>query len=104
MFLTECVTAPPGKRGARGHFEGSRLELLESHCDEYSSLRGKSLQEFWNSLFTKWWAQYPWRLADNQEPPSDDAERMKGLVYVGHDVALKAEVEAKLHRVSPIEL
>ena len=42
--------------------------------------------------------------ACNHQFPGALAPSVKGLAYVGRDVVLKAEVEAKLRRVSPIEL
>jgi hypothetical protein len=88
------------KRGAKGYFSGSRLDLLDQYRDEYISLRGKSRAKFWHKLFDDWWKAYPWRLADDEEPPADDPEKMAELSYVGDDSKQKGEVEQKLREVS----
>ena len=92
-------TANPEKRGAKGHFSGSRLDFLNGYCDQYNSLRGKNRARFWLNFFDEWWKTYPWRLADNEEPPNDDA-KMQALSEVGTEKALKKDVETKLKVVS----
>ena len=74
--------------------------FLESHCDEYASLRGRSRREFWHKLFEVWWQRYPWRLPDKEEPPANDPEKMVELSYIGADADEKAAVEARVREVS----
>lgn len=100
MNSTHRVIAQPLKRGAKTYFTGLRLALLERHCDEYNSLRGKSCHQFWHKLFEEWWRRYPWRLPDQEEPPTDDPQKMIELAHVGLDKEEKSEVEKKLHTVS----
>ena len=65
-------------------------------------MRHRSHAKFWYRLFEDWWKTYPWRLADDKEPPSDDVEKMEALAQVGNDSKLKSEVETKLQEVSPL--
>ena len=92
--------ANPQKRGVKDHFGGSRFDFLDRRCDEYNSLRGKSRAKFWHNLFEEWWRTYPWRLADNEEPPTGDTEKMEALSRVDNDAALKSSVEQKLQDMS----
>ena len=99
------ATAQPQKRGVKGYFTGSRLEFLTSYCDEYISLRGQSRHQFWFNLFNEWWMRYPWRLLDNEEPPTNDPKMMEALAYVGEeDEEAKRSVEEKLREVSMPEV
>ena len=91
--------AQPQKHGAKGYFTGSRLEFLSQYCDEYISLRGKKRAQFWDKLFERWWQTYPWRLADDEEPPTGDPEKMRVLSQVDGDYDLKGSVEKKLRDV-----
>ena len=70
------------------------------YCDEYVSLHGKSHHQFWFKFFNEWWAKYPWRLPDNEEPPTDNLKKMEELAHIGGDEGLKSIVEEKLHEVS----
>ena len=97
---THYIEADPQKRGPKSHFVGSRLKFLEGHLDEYASLRHQNRRQFWLKFYSSWWEKYPWRLVDDKEPPTDDAEKMKELSHVGDDSLLKAEVEEKLRDVS----
>ena len=94
--------ANPQKRGVKGYFTGSRLELLNSYRDEYISLRGKSRAKFWHRFYEHWWSTYPWRLDDHEEPPANDPEKMAELSEVGVDQELKGAVEKNLRDVSPL--
>jgi hypothetical protein len=94
-------TAQPKKRGSKGYFVGSRLEFLNRYRDEYISLRRKNRSKFWLKFFDDWWKTYPWRLADDEEPPTGDTEKMETLSQVGgnHDHDLKSSVEKRLREV-----
>lgn len=92
--------AKPQKRGVKSYFAGSRFEFLEARRDGYNSLRGKSRAKFWHELFEEWWQTYPWRLADNEEPPIGDTKKMEALSQVGDDAKLKSTVEERLEGVS----
>ena len=103
MDSTHQVTAQPKKRGAKSYFKGSRFAFLEGYCDEYNSLRGKSRHQFWHGLFEEWWKRYPWRLADHEEPPADNPEKMEELAAPGVDKEerdTKSKVENNLRTVS----
>lgn len=93
----------PQKRGAKGHFAGSRHKFLTGYLNEYIALRGKSRIQFWHKLYNAWWEKYPWRLPDSEEPPTDNPERMKELARVetDADAERKSEVENALRDVSP---
>ena len=65
---------------------------MNSHFDEYVSLRGKSRHQFWHTVFNGWWDRYPWRLPDDKEPPADDPEKMKELAYVGGEKDKQAKM------------
>lgn len=101
---THRIAAQPQKRGVKGYYTGSRLVFLEGYRDEYTLLRGKNRHQFWHEFYNAWWKKYPWRLGDEQEPPTNDLEKMRSLSYVGgeKDVEEKAEVEAKAREVSSI--
>jgi len=99
---TYQALAQPQKRGAKTYFTGSRLTYLEQHSDEYISLRGKSRHKFWHEFFKGWWARYPWRLPDNEEPPTNDLEKMKELSRVAGDEDEKSRVEGKLRGVRSV--
>lgn len=101
---THQVKAQPQKRGAKGHYTGTRLTFLTSYCDEYIALRGKSRNDFWFRLFTEWWGRYPWRLPDDQEPPTGNSKKMEELGLVGADETLKGMVEEESRTVCFIQV
>ena len=81
----------------KGYFQGSQKEFLESYLPAYLACKKGSRHTFWHKLCSTWWLQYPWRLDDNQEPPTDDLEKMTRLASVTPgDEAKKALVERKL--------
>ena len=84
----------------KAYFTGSRLEFLNRYCDKYILLRGRNRAKFWHQFFKDWWQTYPWRLADDEEPPTGDSEKMKELSEVGDDEELKGTVEKRLRDVS----
>lgn len=88
----------------KGYFTGSRFDFLDKRRDEYNSLRGKSRAKFWHNLFEEWWKTYPWRLADDEEPPTGDTEKMEALSRAGNDTTMKSAVEQKLQDVSPLRI
>lgn len=104
QHLTYRIQAQPQKRGQKGYYTGSRLAFLTGYCDEYNALRGKDRHQFWHKLFSEWWARYPWRLEDHEEPPASNLEKMVELAFVGGelDVEKKAEVEQKVRDVGSI--
>ena len=86
-----------GKCGPRGRFLGSRLELLDSHIPEYTSLKKGTRHSFWHRLYNTWWQRYPWKLDDDKEPPKDDPDKMAQLASVAPgEESLKKEVEKRL--------
>ena len=57
-------------------------------------------QKFWHALYSEWWERYPWRLEDDQEPPTNNPEEMVSLALVGPgDDSKKALVEKTLSEV-----
>ena len=96
--LTENTSAK--RRGPKGYFQGSRKEFLEGYLPTYLTYKKGNRQKFWHELFNVWWQRYPWKLDDDQEPPTDNSERMTTLASVGPgDLAVKAAVEKKLTEV-----
>ena len=73
------------RRGPKGRFEGSRKELLESHVPAYLAAGRGNRRKFWHDLFSAWWKQYPWRLADDEEPPANNPKEMARLALAGPD-------------------
>lgn len=59
-----------------------------------------SRQGFWHKFWSAWWQRYPWKLDDNEEPPTNNPEKMARLASVapGEDV-FKKEVEQQLMEV-----
>jgi len=45
---------------------------------------------------------YPWCLADEEEPPTGDTEKMEALSDVGSEHDLKSNVEKRLQGVSTL--
>ena len=88
------------RRGPKGHFQGSRKEFLENHVTAYLAAGKGNCQNFWHDLFSAWWKQYPWRLADNEEPPMENPEEMAKLALAGpNDSAQKKLVVNALEGV-----
>ena len=104
LFLTNFTyncAENPGKRGVKPYFVGSRNQLLESHLDEYISLKFQNRQKFWFTVFSQWWEKYPWKLGDQDEPPLHDPAKMLDLASVKkEELGSKAEVEAAVVKVS----
>jgi len=93
------------RRGPKGYFQGSRKEFLESYVPAYLANKKGNRRTFWHGLFSAWWLRYPWGLDDDQEPPTDNSERMTRLASVGPgDQAKKAVVEKKLTAVRSCNL
>jgi hypothetical protein len=89
------------RRGPKGYFTGSRKVLLEGKLPAYLATKKGNRHGFWHELYSSWWERYPWKLADNQEPPTDSPDEMADLALVepGEECA-KALVEAKLKEAS----
>ena len=101
MNHTYNFTENPAKRGVKPYFVGSRNQLLESHLEEYISLRFQNRKKFWFTVFTEWWKKYPWKLGDQDEPPLHDPAKMADLASVGEgEHGRKSEVEAAVVKVS----
>ena len=97
-YLVGNASAP--RRGPKGYFDGSRIVFLESRLPAYRAARKGNRQTFWHKLFSAWWQQYPWRLADSREPPTNDLEKMAGLASAGpDDSAQKGVIERRLEEV-----
>ena len=73
------VEIAPKQRGPKGYFHGSRKEFLESQLPAYTADKKGSRQSFWHKFWTAWWEHYPWKLSDNEEPPTDPV-KLKELV------------------------
>jgi hypothetical protein len=87
------------QRGPKGYFLGSRKVFLESRLVVYMAAKKGARQDFWHEFWTAWWERYPWRLPDDQEPPTDPKE-MEKLASVEHgEDELKKEVEERLSQV-----
>ena len=83
--------------GPKGYFDGSRKIFIESQLPEYIAGKRGSRQGFWHRFYCTWWQRYPWKLGDDEEPPTNDPAKMTSLASVapGEDV-LKKAVERKL--------
>jgi len=91
---------PPKRRGPKGYFQGSRREFLESQLSVYSATRKGNRQNFWHNLYSAWWIRYPWRLDDDDEPPTGDPSSMARLAAVAPgDAEQKGKVEKRLSGV-----
>ena len=54
-------------------------------------------RSFWHKFWSAWWQRYPWSLDDDDEPPTDDPNKMARLASVGPgQQALKTEIENDL--------
>jgi hypothetical protein len=85
------------RRGPRGHFLGSRKVFLEGYLPAYLACKRGNRGSFWHELQCSWWDRYPWKLNDDQEPPTDDPEEMAKLASVEPDEEdKKALVEGEL--------
>ena len=84
---TYCLVgdASVQRRGPKGYFDSSRKEFLESQVPSYLAAGKGNRRKFWHELFSAWWKQYPWRLADSEEPPTDNPEEMARLALAGPD-------------------
>lgn len=79
---------------------GSRKTFLEGFVPAYLGCKKGNRQKFWHGLYTTWWQRYPWKLADNKEPPTDNPEGMAGLASIAPgDEVKKGAVERKLTEV-----
>lgn len=68
-LFTEAV-----KPGNKGNFAGTRLEMLQSLAPEFIVLDTREVGNFWTRMLTVWWDHFPWRLPDDEEPPTDGEE------------------------------
>ena len=89
-----------GRRGPKGYFQGTRKEFLESQMPEYLAIKKGSRRKFWYKLYCAWWQRFPWKLGDNEDPPTDNHERMAQLASVAPgEEGWKKEVEESLTAV-----
>ena len=85
------------RRGPKGYFQGSRKVFLEGRIAAYLASKRGNRQGFWHELYRDWWERYPWKLNDEQEPPTDDPGEMAELASVEPgDEPTKAQVEERL--------
>lgn len=101
--LTRRRTEKAGakRRGPKGYFKGSRKEFLESHVGAYTASKKGSRQTFWHKLYRAWWQRYPWKLEDDEEPPTDNPDEMAKLAEVSPgEEGQKKQVEQQLTEVS----
>ena len=99
---THCLVgdASVPRRGPKEYFSGSRKEFLKSHFPAYLTTGKGNRQDFWHDLFSTWWGRYPWRLADDEEPPTENHEEMAKLALAGpNDLAQKRHVVKRLENV-----
>lgn len=88
------------RQGPPGYYKGTRLQYLEDHLPAYRALKKGSRQNFWHNLYSGWWQRYPWKLGDQEEPPTDDPEKMVRLASVAPgEAGAKAAVERALTKV-----
>lgn len=60
------------KAGRKGNFNGKRLQLLESYLPHWDKARlNRTTGDFWITVFSAYWAKFPWHLQQNEEPPDD---------------------------------
>ena len=88
------------RRGPKGYYSGSRKEFLESQIPAYAACKKGNRQKFWHALYRSWWQRYPWKLNDNEEPPTDDPGKMLSLASVAPgDQEQKKKTERQLTTV-----
>lgn len=90
----------PKQRGPKGYFRGSRKTFLESQLTAYMAVKKGGCQILWHALWSAWWERFPWKLSDDDEPPTGDPDEMARLVSVelGEEDRKKA-VEERLTEV-----
>ena len=92
--------APLQRCGPKGYFQGSRKEFLEGQLPEYKSFKRGNRQVFWYKLYCAWWQRFPWKLSDDEEPPSDNSARMANLAAVAPgEEDQKKHVESRITEV-----
>ena len=88
------------RRGPKGRFKGSKRLYLESHLSEYVASKKGNRQNFWHKVYSGWWERFPWKLEDDEEPPTDDPVEMARLAEVAPgEEAQKEVVEKSLQEV-----
>lgn len=91
---------PRRRRGPKGYFKGSKLAYLESHLSTYVATKKGSRQNFWHKVHTGWWERFPWKLDDDNEPPTNDSAEMARLAEVAPgEEGQKEAVEKALQEV-----
>jgi hypothetical protein len=75
---------------------------LESHVPAYLATKDTSRRGFWFTLFSAWWILFPWKLADNEDPPTVQAELTRLATVGPGEQDAKKEVEQKLTEVRRI--
>ena len=89
-----------GRRGPKGYFLGTRKEFLDSQLPEYLATKRGARQKFWYKFYCAWWQRFPWKLGDDEEPPTDNPEEMARLASVAPgDDERKRGVEESLTTV-----
>jgi hypothetical protein len=92
--------AAPQRRGPKGYFKGSRKDFLESQLSTYTAHKKGNRQNFWHELYSAWWIRYPWKLDDDDEPPTGDSDKMARLAAIAPgEEELKRCVEKRLTEV-----
>lgn len=89
------IVGPKQRRGPKGYFQGTRKDFLEAQLPTYIASKGNR-RKFWHDFYCAWWLRYPWKLEDNQEPPTDKASEMSQLASVGPGEKKKKEGVEKL--------
>ena len=58
--------------GRKGNFQGKRLELLNSFLPVWNRARQKKTTgDFWTTVISAYWDNFPWRPRRDEESPSD---------------------------------
>ena len=95
-----AAKAPLQRRGPKGYFKDSRKEFLESWLPAYKTTKRGNRQAFWHKFYCSWWQRYPWKLSDDEEPPTDNPARMANLAALAPgEENQKKEVERRLKEV-----
>ena len=75
---------------------------MESHVPAYLATKNSSRKGFWHQLFSAWWLRYPWKLGDDEEPLTLQAELTRLTAVGPGEQDAKKEIEQKLTEVRRI--
>jgi hypothetical protein len=67
------------KQGTPSAFQGKHAAFLEGWAERYrDDSRNKNTQEFWRSLFSQYWHNFPWRLPLTEDPKGEIVIQTEG--------------------------